>query len=312
VSDLLKVLNQLTGGDDGEPLRLRPLRTSRTVLTVGGSILPSETVDEHYRRCVQLAHDAVKALRLATDARIPNLTISRAWPVYFIVVENEPGNVKVHNQMMVAHGFSFSDTVPASADQLRDAALILRVGWSGSPVETYRDFELGAQNAAWVDGDYTDAVLKAAVAAEVLLKHTAWMLTWEVSEEEKANTSSTAATFDPFKAKPGRLIGNVLARRLGGDWSSRDEAKPIGAWRSHIARRRNAVIHTGFARTRPRSSRPWKHSIGSNSMFSIAWPSGLPSTLRRPSFWSGDRASNAGAPGRRFTRLQRTIATRKL
>ncbi|HUD05490.1 MAG TPA: hypothetical protein VMR18_01015 [Candidatus Saccharimonadales bacterium] len=159
-----------------------------------------------------------------------------------ILMENEPEGST--SSKMISHGFS--NTVPASADQLRDAALILRVGWSGSPVETYRDFELGAQNAAWVDGDYTDAVLKAAVAAEVLLKHTAWMLTWEVSEEEKANTSSTAATFDPFKAKPGRLIGNVLARRLGGDWSSRDEAKPIGAWRSHIARRRNAVIHTGY------------------------------------------------------------------
>jgi hypothetical protein len=244
MSDLLTVLNQLTGRGGGEPLTLDPLPATRTVLAVGGTILPAETVDEHHRRCFQLAQDAVKALRLATNAHIPNLRIQRVWPLYVILVENEPGNVIVHNLMIVERGFA--NTATATDEKLREAAAVLRAGWLGSPVELYRDYELSAQNAAWVEGDYGDAVLKAAVAAEVLLKHAAWLLIWEATEELAADPAPATSPFDPFAARPSQLIGSVLSSRLHGDWSSQDETKPIGAWRFLIAKRRTAVIHGGY------------------------------------------------------------------
>jgi len=244
MSDLWTVLNQLTGCDGGEPLTLDPLPATRAVLAVGGTILPTETVDEHYRRCFRLAQDAVKALRLATNAHVRNLSIQRVWPLYMILVENEPGNVIVHNLMMVERGFA--NTATATDEKLREAAAILRAGWLGSPVELYRDYELSAQNAAWVEGDYTDAVLKAAIAAEVLIKHAAWLLIWEASEELAADPAPATSPFDPFAAKPSQLIGSVLSSRLHGDWSSQDETRPIGAWRFLIAKRRTAVIHRGY------------------------------------------------------------------
>jgi hypothetical protein len=127
MSDLLTVLNQLTGRGGGEPLTLDPLPATRTVLAVGGTILPAETVDEHHRRCFQLAQDAVKALRLATNAHIPNLRIQWVWPLYVILVENEPGNVIVHNLLIVERGFA-NTARPLTRSSGRRRPFCARVG----------------------------------------------------------------------------------------------------------------------------------------------------------------------------------------
>jgi len=246
--DLTTALNQITGRGPGERLTLEARPATRTVLVAGGTVLVEETADEHYRRCFRFAHDAVKALRLSTNAHIPNLSIERVWPSYFIVGENEPGKLEVSKLMLVAHGFA--NGVPATDEQLREASTILLAGWHESPVELYRDFKLGAQNAARVDGDYIDAVLKAAVAAEVLIKNTAWMLIWEASKEQPDASDPSV-----FTVKPRKLIGSVLCSRLKGDWSAQDEKRPIGAWRILIAQRRSAILHKGY---RPNEREVWQ------------------------------------------------------
>lgn len=245
MADLAIVLQRITGSPNAMAPPSLPLPTSRAVLSVGGTFENEESLDEHFNRCFRLAQEATKALRIATQARIPNLTIERVWPAYFILTEDMPGAFKVHNLMIVEHGWA--GTVEVTSQVLRRAEALFSGGWSQSPVELYRDFELGAQNAAAVAGDYPDATIKAAIAAEVLLKHTAWMLIWEATTELTKDPRPPASQLDPFAAntKLVQLISGVLTPRLGGNWSSQDERHPIGGWRTYIARRRSAVIHRG-------------------------------------------------------------------
>jgi hypothetical protein len=104
---------------------------------------------------------------------------------------------------------------------------------------------LGAQRAGEIDGDYVECVLKSAAAAEVLIKHCAWMLGWEVAHRPRQSSSMRPLMTPRSDVKPATLIGKVLAPLLKGDWSSKSSDRPVGAWRTAIAQPRNAVIHLG-------------------------------------------------------------------
>src|SRR5690606_16389467 len=116
--------------------------------------------------------------------------------------------------------------------------------WVTNPIETYRNFATQARNAIRFDGDYTKAVLSAAIASEILIKHAAWMLTMEAARMDQ-DPAPTADTEKLGGRKPSELIGGVLQPRLGGNWNSRDLNHPVGAWRQHIARKRAEVLHRG-------------------------------------------------------------------
>lgn len=252
--DLSTTLGDILGRSDESPDEPEPfgpgLPVGRAVVSVGGAVLPGEEPDEHYRRSFGVAQDAVKALRLATQAHVPNLTIERVWPQYFIIDEAPPGDVST-SVVIVEHGFR---GVPEPDEEaIRHADAILAAGWRRHPAEMYRDFELLAQMDAFTEGDYPGAVLKSATAAEVLIKHTAWMLEWEATEHLPADPAPPKESFEASAAKPSELIGQVLAKRLGGNWSSQSDKHPVGAWRTFIAQRRNSVIHRGY--------RPQEHEI---------------------------------------------------
>lgn len=91
-----------------------------------------------------------------------------------------------------------------------------------------------------------DAVLKAAAACETLVKHVAWQITWEATQKLREDPTPTAmGAGGVFDAKPSRLIGAVLSTRLRGNWASKDISQPVGAWRVHVAKTRNAILHRG-------------------------------------------------------------------
>ena len=207
---------------------------------------PDEWPDT-FNRCFQVLVDAVSALRLATNARIPNLTIERVWPQYFVLHEYDDGSLETNNLVIVEHGvFGASGRGPASDVELERAAQIFEDIRNQNPLEQYWDFTLSAHNAAHTDGDYVEAVLKAATAAEVLIKNAAAMLVWEATAYLSPPTPAWAVhPQGVFAQKPAKLIGGVLAAALGGDWDSRDARKPVGAWRHHVARLRSRTLHRG-------------------------------------------------------------------
>lgn len=220
----------------------------RSYAIVGGPHKDGEDHAAHWQRCFALLHEVVKGLRQATQAHIPNLTIERVWPLYFIVREDQEGRRTPWNLVLVEHTLAVG-TAPASEEQLEMATHSLLAAWRRSPVEVYRDFELSAQNALRVDGDYVEAVLKAATAAEVLLKQAAWTLEWEAElfphEGDKVPLRGDAI----FRDRPQDLIAAVLAPRLKGNWSSQDARHPVGGWRAAIGRPRNRTIHQGHRLT---------------------------------------------------------------
>lgn len=241
MDDLSVVLGKLTGNTSAGPPHDGLAPRSRRVVAVVGAPVDEERTGGHYDACMAALHGVVKAFRLATGAHTPNVTIERVWPIYFVLAEHADGTYEVTNIVMVEHGWR---TVPVpDAAQTQQAQNVWLAARRGSPVEIYRDFELDAQRAAATEGDYVECVLKAAAAAEVLLRHTAWMLTWEATQvlaQDPAKLALPAAD-----AKPNALIAAVLMPRLKGSWASNSTTQPVGAWRQHIAQQRNKVIHLG-------------------------------------------------------------------
>jgi hypothetical protein len=241
--DVATVLGSITkqkATDDRAP---ELLEASRFVAVVSSPWRPADQRHTHFQRCFDLLHDSVKALRQATQARVPNVTIERVWPVYFVVDQDNEKHLQIQNLVFVEHGHLPGGS-PATSGQLMNAESLLVASWSRNPVEIYLDFELGAQNATYTDGDYVEAVLKAAAAAESLIKLTAWMLTWEASTQLESDPTPNAQA-DLGGSRPAKLISAIIAPRLKGNWSSQTDASPVGAWRRNIARPRNAVIHRG-------------------------------------------------------------------
>lgn len=244
LADLASVLD-LTTGRHGDVPSFGSVPTRRAVAMVGAPFGKGNDMPMHYERCMSLLRDTVKALRIATGAHTPNVTIERVWPVYAIVDERADGTKVPVQFVLVEHGWR---TVPtATAEQREAAERILIASWLRNPAEVYLDFKLDAQRAVETDGDYVECVLKAAAAAEVLIKHTAWMLTWEATRVLARDPAPGTALVTPnSEAKPRDLIGRVLSPRLKGNWSSQQSQLPIGAWRTAIAKRRNAIIHLGY------------------------------------------------------------------
>jgi hypothetical protein len=171
MQDVATVLGSLTELEAESPT-LEQLEAARFVAVVSSPWRPEDQRHTHFQRCFDLLHDTVKARRQATQARIPNLTIERVWPVYFVVDQDNTKQFQVHNMVWVEHGHLPGGS-PATSEQLAKAQTLLVASCSRNPVEIYLDFELGARNATYTDGDYVEAVLKAAAAAESLLKLTA-------------------------------------------------------------------------------------------------------------------------------------------
>lgn len=241
MDDLSAVVGKITGKTSPVPPHDGLAPRSRRVVAVVGAPIDKEQAEGHYDMCMAALHDVVKAFRLATGAHTPNVTIERVWPIYFVLAEHADGTYEATNMVIVKHGWR---TVPVpDATQTQQAQNVWLAARRGSPAEIYQDFELDAQRAAATDGDYVECVLKAAAAAEVLLKHTAWMLTWEATQilaQDPAKLARPAAD-----AKPNVLIAAVLMPRLKGSWASNANTQPVGAWRQHIAQQRNKVIHLG-------------------------------------------------------------------
>jgi len=245
MQDLSNLVAGLTKGVPAAAPPVDSLPVRRVTALVGAPWGEDPQPAEHFLRSFGLLRDAVKALRQVTQARTPNVSIERVWPFYMILDEYHGGGFQLMNIVVIERGFAFAPR-PTRDDTARAEGALL-AAWVQNPVEIYLDFELDARNAAGSDGDYVEAILKAAAAAEIFLKHVAWMLTWEATELRTSDPAPAAATTATiFTMKPGQLLGAVLAPRLKGNWSTQSENHPCGGWRSSIAIRRNSVMHRGY------------------------------------------------------------------
>jgi hypothetical protein len=215
----------------------------QVVALVGGPTDAENDEEPHFQKCMTLLHDQINSFRIASQAMIPNFSIERVWPVYFILIENDKGFLDVSNIVVVEHGFLKSSQI--SERFLEDSIFFFKSSLERRPAEVYLDFKLGARNASKMDGDYVTAVLKTATAAELLIKQLAWMLTWEASVKSAEDIHPVAKSTNITSLKPHELIGSVLSQRLKGNWDAKLEKNPIGSWRKYIARPRTEILHFG-------------------------------------------------------------------
>ena len=240
MADLATVAESLAAKLDPSPPFPMPGQPNRRwVAVVSMPTAPEDAVS----RALDLIYDVLSALRLATGSSVPGFSIERVWPLYMIANSDGAGNVEFRNLVIVEHG-RFGPLQPATSDQLELAKQLLLHRWRRSPIEIYLDFAQAARASLSQEGDYTKAVTSAAIACEILLKHAAWLVTFEALGKP-TDPAAGVPTVGLGLLKPSQLIGQVLTKRLGGDWSSKDAAKPVGAWRHHVAQLRTKVLHRG-------------------------------------------------------------------
>lgn len=246
IRDMNLVLHHRAGTDppDGLPA-LEPALFPhfRWVVTASTVVNAGDGAPELFERAFALVADAALALRNATGAGVPDLTIETMHPVYLTAIEQPHGTLEPTGLVIVDHVHP-GPPAPATDDQLAAACEFLVAHRQGSPVTAYRDLALQARMAIRHVGDYTKALLTAATACEALMKNTAWLLSFEAAQLNP-DPAPTAATSRLGAMKPSQLIGNVLQPRLGGSWDSSDPTHPVGAWREHVARVRSDVLHRG-------------------------------------------------------------------
>lgn len=207
------------------------------------SVVESDDQPVMFDDAFGLVVDAVTALRNATGVAVPDPSIERVQPMYMMGLQRDGGEVVPWNTVIVDHVIP-GPPPPATAEQLADAELMLLGRLRRNPVEQYRTFSTRARTAAQEEGDYERAVLSSAIACEVLIKTVAWMLTHEASLMDVDPTPVT--TNSPLhELKPSQLIGQVLQPRLGGNWDSTNDGRPVREWRVRVASKRNALLHLG-------------------------------------------------------------------
>ncbi|WP_157520064.1 hypothetical protein [Nocardioides dokdonensis] len=194
---------------------------------------------EHLSACLDLIEQASRALLRNVDSSGRPATTRRLHP-WVVVLDRDADGSFVPAQGITLPTFF----KPTPVADLARATAHLDLDLSGDTMTRYEDLWLAARRASDLDGDFTQSVLAAATASEFLVKQTAWSLEWEAAERGDAPISVSGGLFE---AGPGELIGSVFAHRLRGNWSTQSCRHPAGAWRHHVARVRNAIMHRGHS-----------------------------------------------------------------
>jgi hypothetical protein len=90
-------------------------------------------------------------------------------------------------------------------------------------------------DAAFLAGDYPDAVIAAAVASEVLLDHTLGLMLYE----ESVSVTDARVVWEGVGL--ATRLKNQYAGRLGGPWH-----REIEAWKEKVAELRGRILHAGY------------------------------------------------------------------
>lgn len=215
----------------------------RTVLTASAPC-EGETPASHLETCFEYVVAMGRALLQATEQIAPPLSRQQLVPTYVVIDQDDDGTRRMVTPVLVDD--IYLGPSPATREQADRAMRFVFAGVTKSPVEVHHDLRLAARRAVHAEGDYVGAVLKAAAAAETLIKQVSWHVAWEADEklstDPAPNSMGGGALFD---AKPSQLIGRVLSVRLGGNWDSSRPTSPVGAWRHNVAQQRNKIIHLG-------------------------------------------------------------------
>lgn len=217
----------------------------RASVLIGGRVMPGEDEKVLYARAHQELQSVIKALKLISRSHAPLFAIERAWPLYYVLRATGEESLQVINLAVVTH--TLLDKPPVSPRMMPIVPHLVMAIDTGDPLTLFDDLALGAEAAAETAGNYVDAVLRAATACEVLIKHVSWVLTWEGSLAD-VDPCPGAELRDHvlFRTKPSALWGGVLVKRIKCNQDSKNPESPLGSWSHRVARTRNKIMHRGY------------------------------------------------------------------
>lgn len=188
------------------------------------------------------------AIRIAARSIIPPLTIERIWPLYVTFDYAVATGVTTPRAMYVPESLS-DGTAPMTPPQAEEADRIVAQPAEINAITRINDMRLRAMSAARTHGDYTAAVLFAATACELLIKHPAAMLVWEEVTYRTTPALWSNTTFPPVATYPHTLLDSVLEPALGGSWARDGAGDPLWSWQHDVQRLRNRAMHEGYTPT---------------------------------------------------------------
>jgi hypothetical protein len=118
------------------------------------------------------------------------------------------------------------------------------------PFTVFVPISSAAARSLYIDGDFTEAVIKAYTAAEVLLDTVLVSLAWEEIEFWPDHTLSRDQVVGWFTRRStlDTRLANCFKGRLKG-WDVGNRNKLLYLWRTQVARLRHRTIHAGYRPT---------------------------------------------------------------
>jgi hypothetical protein len=207
-----------------------------------GVVVPTQrAIEEGFELCFDLAVEADRTLRVSQRRASVRLTLPRVHQLAVVVLGRLDGRwdaplfiMATHHDLPQAEAPAFLDDDALAQYHLHQQALR-----SGHPMILYWDRRLQGMGA-FDKGDYEEAILWSAVAAEVMLDALLMVLLWE----EGAPANQVVQT---FRRTLARRVDHEYHERLGTPPWRRRDASPVGRWYLRLAASRNSIVHRGHA-----------------------------------------------------------------
>ncbi|MFD5272261.1 hypothetical protein [Streptomyces sp. NPDC058335] len=259
---LLQVIHDVTGiGKAPQEKAELPRDTYRTVVemvTVQNADKLSDkdaALSEAFERCFGVLADVYSMSRLVKrDGLSPHVGIEQVQAVYWF--GRIPGN-RYSGDLGGLMWVSPPPHVPSDtfdSDGFQKLETLLGRLWNGSPLELAMERALVANQYLRQQGDYSNAVIHAALSSEIVLDALLGMLLWE-EQIEDPDVTAAVDVFD--EAKNGGLASRVKREygpRLGGNWNPSVNG-PVRRWSEELAHLRGRIVHRGYRPSRREAER---------------------------------------------------------
>jgi hypothetical protein len=216
-----------------------PPRT-QTVLELSAVLSDRRDAAQHaFRRAWRLAEDLSRAHAVASGCSSDPLALSDAFPVSLFLTRDRRGwHRDSVSQYLITE--NLDHLVPRTLDDEHDISaffVFARRLRSNDPWALYAE-RRAASRRAMLSGQFSDAIIESAVAAEIIFDVVLGWALWE-----SGTTTMDAAT--PLKRPLMERLRSEMHPRLGGTWDLTNTPE-LSGWHSSIARLRNRIVHRGY------------------------------------------------------------------
>lgn len=233
------VVGGLRSGSTSSDRDAPPPRT-RTVLELSATLSERpDAAQRAFRRAWRLAEDLSRAHAVASGCGSGPLALSDAFPISLFLTRDRRGwHRDSVSQYLIAE--NMDHVVPRGLEdenEINTFFVFARRLRSGDPWALYAE-RRAACRRAMLSGRFADAIIEAAVAAEIIFDAILGWALWEAG-----STTADAATL--LKRPLVERLRCEMHPRLGGKWDL-ENGPELSRWHSSVAHLRNRIVHRGY------------------------------------------------------------------